>query len=214
MRLWLERHDDFNDFADKHCFQLNDTHPSLAVAELMRLLIDEHHFEWDDAWSITSSTMAYTNHTLLPEALECWSIALVDRLLPRLFEIIQEIDSRFRAQIEDQWPGDSSLKEQLAILSGDGGSDGVVRMAHLAIVGSFSVNGVAQLHSDLLVHCANCLMRRLVRDGSVILTNCRHCAPLQRMMHLSNVGRQLRSKTKKAWHNSSGNDASSMSVQI
>lgn len=151
IRLWLERHDDFTDFADKHCFQLNDTHPSLAVAELMRLLIDEHGLEWDEAWSITSSTMAYTNHTLLPEALECWSISLVNRLLPRPFEIIQEIDRRFREQIDAHWAGDPALKEQLAILSGDGGSDGVVRMAHLAIVGSFSVNGVAQLHSDLLV---------------------------------------------------------------
>ncbi len=150
IRLWLEHHDGFTDFAAKHCFQLNDTHPSLAVAELMRLLIDEHGLTWDDAWQITSTTMAYTNHTLLPEALECWSTGLVAHLLPRPFEIICEIDRRFRQHMDIHWPADEELKESLAIVSG-GKTDGVVRMAHLAIVGSFSVNGVAQLHSDLLV---------------------------------------------------------------
>jgi len=196
----------------------------------MRLLIDEHHVEWDDAWAITSSTMAYTNHTLLPEALECWSIALVDRLLPRLFEIIQEIDKRFHAQIDNQWPGDSSLKEQLAILSGDGGSDGVVRMAHLAIVGSFSVNGVAQLHSDLLVQGMFSRFAEIWPEKFNNKTNgvtqrrwLAQCNPgLRELLDetigsgwVSNhVGQQLRNKTKKAWHSSSGNDASSMSIPI
>jgi len=152
IRQWLTRHDNFDTFADKHCFQLNDTHPSLAVAELMRLLIDEHGMDWDAAWNITTTTMAYTNHTLLPEALECWSVGLVAHLLPRPLEIIREIDRRFRSELEARWPGDTELHDRLAILSdGSEAQDGVVRMAHLAIVGSYSVNGVAQLHSDLLV---------------------------------------------------------------
>lgn len=152
IRAWLEHHDNFDGFADKHCFQLNDTHPSLAVAELMRALTDEHGMSWDDAWEVTTTTMAYTNHTLLPEALERWSEALLDRLLPRPLQIIQEIDKRFREQMEQQWPGATALHDQLAILApGPAPGEGTVRMAHLAIVGSFSVNGVAQLHSDLLV---------------------------------------------------------------
>ena len=152
IRSWLEHHDNFDNFSDKHCFQLNDTHPSLAVAELMRILHDEHGISWDDAWQITTSTMAYTNHTLLPEALECWSEALLDRLLPRPLQIIQEIDRRFRLQLQEKWPGDTALHDKLAILApGAAPGHGTVRMAHLAIVGSFSVNGVAQLHSDLLV---------------------------------------------------------------
>ena len=152
IKQWLSRHDNFDTFADKHCFQLNDTHPSLAVAELMRLLIDEHGMDWDAAWNITTTTMAYTNHTLLPEALECWSVGLVAHLLPRPLEIIREIDRRLARQLEARWPGDAELHNRLAILSdGSEAQDGVVRMAHLAIVGSFSVNGVAQLHSDLLV---------------------------------------------------------------
>jgi len=152
LRSWTEHHDDFSDFADKHCFQLNDTHPSLAVAELMRLLHDVHGMSWDEAWEITTSTMAYTNHTLLPEALECWSEALFAQLLPRPLEIIHEIDKRFREQLAEQFPGDTDLQESLAIVGqGDASGQGTLRMAHLAIVGSFSVNGVAQLHSDLLL---------------------------------------------------------------
>ena len=152
IRIWLDRHDDFTDFSAKHCFQLNDTHPSLAVPELMRLLIDEHDMVWDDAWEIVTSCMAYTNHTLLPEALERWSEKLMARLLPRLLEITHEIDHRFRAQLQAKWPEDTELHEQLSVIEqGRDGHDNMVRMAHLAIVGSFSVNGVAQLHSDLLV---------------------------------------------------------------
>ncbi len=152
IRSWMEHHDNFDLFSEKHCFQLNDTHPSLAVAELMRILHDEHGISWDDAWEITTSTMAYTNHTLLPEALECWSESLFGRLLPRPLEIIKEIDRRFRLQLQEQWPGQTELHNQLSILDpGSAEGEGVVRMAHLAIVGSFSVNGVAQLHSDLLV---------------------------------------------------------------
>jgi len=148
LRTWTDSHASIEGFAEAHCFQLNDTHPSLAVAELMRLLIDVHEVEWDAAWAITRSTMAYTNHTLLPEALECWSLPLIERLLPRPMEIVREIDRRFLAEIDARWPGDAARQTAMAIISQDGSS--VVRMAHLAIVGSFSINGVAQLHSDLL----------------------------------------------------------------
>lgn len=148
-RQWVFRHgENFDLFADKHCFQLNDTHPSIAVAELMRLLIDVYGLEWDAAWGITSSCMAYTNHTLLPEALECWSVGLFEQLLPRVMEIVHEINSRFIAEIEARWPDDPEYRERMSIITK--GPEPVVRMAHLAIVGSYSVNGVAELHSKLL----------------------------------------------------------------
>lgn len=148
LRIWLAKHDDFNGFADAHCFQLNDTHPSLAVPELMRLLIDEHNLGWDEAWEITSSVMAYTNHTLLPEALECWSLNMIGALLPRPTEIIQEINRRFLELVNEAMPEDTATHAQMSIISFD--AVPVVRMAHLAIVGSFSINGVAALHSQLL----------------------------------------------------------------
>ncbi|MBA1331062.1 hypothetical protein QQ73_07840, partial [Candidatus Endoriftia persephone str. Guaymas] len=105
IREWHESHQDFSEFAEKNCFQLNDTHPSISVAELMRQLMDEQHLGWDDAWAITSHTMAYTNHTLLPEALERWPVRLFQQLLPRLLEIIYEINARFLAQVAQHWPG-------------------------------------------------------------------------------------------------------------
>ena len=149
LRQWQRVHDsDFTRFADKHCFQLNDTHPAIAVAELMRLLVDEHGLEWDVAWSITARTMAYTNHTLLPEALERWPVSLFGRLLPRLLEIIYEINARFLAAVAQAWPGDTARLRRMSII--EEGGEPMVRMAYLAIVGSFSVNGVAALHSELL----------------------------------------------------------------
>ena len=108
LRNWCRRHgDDLSEFAAKNCFQLNDTHPAIAVAELMRLLIDEHGMDWDEAWDITRNTMAYTNHTLLPEALEMWPVSMFRRLLPRLLDIIYEINARFIAEISQRWPGDN-----------------------------------------------------------------------------------------------------------
>ena len=146
---WTHLHGrDFDDFAAQHCFQLNDTHPAIAVAELMRLLLDEHRLAWDAAWVITSQTMAYTNHTLLPEALEVWSVELFARMLPRVFDIVREINARFMAAVARTWPGDHDRKRRMSIITE--GPHAQVRMAHLAVVGSFSVNGVAALHSRLL----------------------------------------------------------------
>jgi len=135
-------------FAGKFRFQLNDTHPAIAVPELMRLLMDEHGLGWDAAWSITTSTMAYTNHTLLPEALETWPVELLGRLLPRLLEIIYEINARFLDEVSLKWPGDNDKLARMSLI--EESHPQRVRMSYLAIVGSFSVNGVAELHSRLL----------------------------------------------------------------
>ena len=149
LRQWKRLHGaDFNEFADKHCFQLNDTHPAMAVAELMRLLMDENGLDRDTAWSITTRTMAYTNHTLLPEALERWPVSLFERLLPRLLEIMYDINVQFLADVERIWPGDIERARRMSII--EEGDHPMVRMAHLAIVGSYSVNGVAELHTQLL----------------------------------------------------------------
>jgi len=149
LREWRHRHgDNYEGFADKFCVQLNDTHPALAVPELMRLLLDHCYLSWDEAWDLTRKTMAYTNHTLLPEALEVWPVALFESLLPRLLEIIYEINARFIVEISDRWPGDNDRIRRMSLISDEGSP--MVRMAYLSIVGSFSVNGVAALHSQLL----------------------------------------------------------------
>ena len=150
LRRWCRIKDNNLDhFAEKNCFQLNDTHPSIAVAELMRLLVDEQRLGWDPAWQIVSQTMAYTNHTLLPEALEKWPVQMFEKLLPRLLEIIYEINARFMAEVSQHWPGDTERLRRMSII--EEGHTPMVRMAFLAIVGSFSVNGVAELHSKLLI---------------------------------------------------------------
>ncbi len=149
MREWRRRHgSDLSQFAEKNCFQLNDTHPAISVPELMRQLIDEHRLEWEQAWAITSTTMAYTNHTLLPEALERWPVRIFSQLLPRILEIIYEINARFLSKVAARWPGDMDRQRRMSLI--EEGDDPQVRMAYLAIVGSFSVNGVAALHSQLL----------------------------------------------------------------
>jgi starch phosphorylase len=146
---WIQLNgEDFSEFADKHCFQLNDTHPAIAVPELMRLLMDDHGMGWDAAWDITTSTMAYTNHTLLPEALETWSVEKFENLLPRVLEIIYEINARFLSEVSLRWPGDLDVLARMSLIQET--PEKVIRMAYLAIVGSFSVNGVAELHSRLL----------------------------------------------------------------
>ncbi|MCS5690917.1 glycogen/starch/alpha-glucan phosphorylase [Cyanobium sp. FGCU-6] len=136
------------DFHRKYALQLNDTHPAIAVAELMRLLIDEHGVDWDTAWSITTQTISYTNHTLLPEALESWSLELFQHLLPRQLEIIFEINARFLRTVRLRYPGQPEMLERLSLIQE--GPQRKVRMAHLAVVGSHQVNGVAELHSRLL----------------------------------------------------------------
>jgi starch phosphorylase len=136
------------DFHRKYALQLNDTHPAIAVAELMRLLMDEHGVDWDTAWSITTQTISYTNHTLLPEALESWSLELFQQLLPRQLEIIFEINARFLRTVRLRYPGQPEVLERLSLIQE--GPQRKVRMAHLAVVGSHQVNGVAELHSQLL----------------------------------------------------------------
>ena len=145
VKKYKERHDDIHKFYEKAVFQLNDTHPTVAVAELMRILLDEENLEWDEAWEITTKTCAYTNHTIMAEALEKWPIELFSRLLPRIYQIVEEINRRFVAQIQQRYPGDNEKIRRMAIIY-----DGQVRMAYLAIVGSFSVNGVAKLHTEIL----------------------------------------------------------------
>ena len=141
----LLHNDDVHKLHEKITFQLNDTHPTVAVAELMRILIDEEGLEWNEAWEITTKTCAYTNHTIMSEALEKWPIELFSRLLPRVYQIIEEINRRFVLEIQANYPGDQQKVASMAILY-----DGQVRMAHLAIAGSYSVNGVARLHTEIL----------------------------------------------------------------
>ncbi|HEY7776540.1 MAG TPA: glycogen/starch/alpha-glucan phosphorylase, partial [Kineobactrum sp.] len=140
--------ENFDNFAARNGFQLNDTHPTVAIAELMRLLMDEHRVGWNEAWAITTATMAYTNHTLLPEALEKWSVSLFGHMLPRLLEIIREINARFLSRVADKWPGDQARQARMSII--EEGDEPRIRMAYLGIIGSHSVNGVAALHTRLL----------------------------------------------------------------
>jgi len=135
----------FHKFADKVQFQLNDTHPTVAVAELMRILVDENDLEWDDAWEITKAACAYTNHTIMSEALEKWPIELFSRVLPRIYMIVEEINRRFCINLTDRFGSNAEMVRRMAIIA-----DGYVKMAHLAIVGSHSVNGVAAIHSEIL----------------------------------------------------------------
>ena len=147
-RRFRRANSDWHRLPDKVAIQLNDTHPSLAVAELMRILLDVEHLGWDDAWNVTQQTLAYTNHTLLPEALERWPLEMFRLLLPRQLEIIFEINRRFLDQVRARFPGDESRVARMSLIDESG--DKHVRMAHLAIVGSHSTNGVAAIHTDLL----------------------------------------------------------------
>ena len=143
-----KHHESFDELPDKVAIQLNDTHPSIAIPELMRLLVDIHHLDWDHAWNLTTRTFAYTNHTLMPEALETWQISLFESVLPRHLQIIYEINHNFLNSVMHHFPGDNELLKRMSIIDESRGRR--VRMAHLAIVGSHHVNGVAQLHSDLM----------------------------------------------------------------
>lgn len=140
--------DDWSRFADQVVIQLNDTHPAIAIPELMRLLVDVAHMAWEDAWAICTKVFAYTNHTLLPEALEKWPARMIEKILPRHLEIIYEINHRFMKEVEQKWPGDSKLKSKLSII--EEGHEKMVRMGNLSVIGSFAVNGVAEIHSKLV----------------------------------------------------------------
>ena len=142
---YMSKHDDIHKFYEKVTFQLNDTHPTVAVAELMRILLDDYHLEWDEAWEITTKTCAYTNHTIMAEALEKWPIDLFSKLLPRIYQIIEEINRRFVIEVANRYPSDVNKIAKMAIIA-----DGQVKMAHLAIVAGYSVNGVAKLHTEIL----------------------------------------------------------------
>lgn len=156
IRRYEKNHDTFDAFPDKVAIQLNDTHPALAIAELMRVFVDLRGMEWDRAWELTRSTFAYTNHTLLPEALEQWPVPLMSKVLPRHLQVIYEVNERFlNGEVDRRWPGDGQRRERLSLIQE--GMPQRVRMAHLAIVGSHRVNGVAALHTDLI-------RRRLVPD--------------------------------------------------
>ncbi len=142
---YMRKHEDIRRFHEKVTFQLNDTHPTVAIAELMRILMDEYYLTWDEAWAVTTKTCAYTNHTIMSEALEKWPIELFSRLLPRVYQIVEEINRRFVKQIEQIYPGNHEKIRKMAIIY-----DGQVKMAHLAIASGYSVNGVARLHTEIL----------------------------------------------------------------
>ena len=142
---YKKQHDDITKLYEKVTFQLNDTHPTVAVPELMRILMDVEGLGWDEAWEITTKTCAYTNHTIMAEALEKWPVDLFSRLLPRIYQIVEEINRRFLIQVREQYPGDEEKVRQMAVIY-----DGQVHMARLAIVGGYSVNGVAKLHTEIL----------------------------------------------------------------
>ena len=148
VRRHLRHHDKLDNFSDKIALQLNDTHPTLAIVELMRLLVDENDFEWDPAWEITRATFAYTNHTLLPEALERWSVALLEHVLPRHLQLIYEINTRFLKQVSARYPGDTAKMARMSLV--EEGDNKQMRMANLAILAGHSVNGVAAVHSELV----------------------------------------------------------------
>jgi glycogen phosphorylase len=148
IRMHLQRHKDLNGFHLRWVIQLNDTHPALGIAEMMRLLVDEHSMDWEQAWEITRHTFAYTNHTLLPEALETWPVGLFESILPRHLEIVYEINRRFLDDVRARHPGDGGRAERLSLIGEGGGKR--VRMANLACVGSRAINGVAALHTELL----------------------------------------------------------------
>ena len=144
---YKKKHGDIHKLYEKVTFQMNDTHPTVAVAELMRILMDEEGLGWDEAWEVTTKSVAYTNHTIMSEALEKWPIELFSRLLPRVYQIVQEIDRRFVEQVRRMYPGNEDKVRKMAILM-----DGQVRMAHMAIIAGYSVNGVARLHTEILKH--------------------------------------------------------------
>jgi starch phosphorylase len=183
LKIHLLRHADATNFHEKFVMQMNDTHPSIGVAELMRLLIDEHDMDWDPAWNITVAVFGYTNHTLLPEALERWPLPMFQRLLPRHLEIIYEINQRFLTEVRAKFPGDEGRVQRMSIM--DEGGERYVRMANLATIGSHMVNGVAELHSELL---KTVLLRDFFEFSPEKFTNVTNGVTPRRWLKLSNPG--------------------------
>jgi len=166
---FCKSHEGFDALPDKVAIQLNDTHPSIAVPELMRILVDIHHLEWDKAWDLTTRTFSYTNHTLMSEALETWPVSQFESLLPRHLQIIYEINHRFMKDVMHRFPGDSEMLQRMSIIDERGGRK--IRMAHLAIVGSHKVNGVARIHSELMKQTIFADFHRLSPDKIINMTN-------------------------------------------
>ena len=164
-----KHYNDFNELPNKVAIQLNDTHPSIAIPELMRILIDIHHLGWDQAWNIATRTFAYTNHTLMPEALETWPVNLFEKMLPRHLKIIYDINHHFLKEVMHQFPGNTDMVRRMSIIDENGGQH--VRMAHLAIIGSHKVNGVAKLHTELMKSTIFADFNRLYPDKIVNKTN-------------------------------------------
>ncbi|MGI9212511.1 MAG: glycogen/starch/alpha-glucan phosphorylase [Methylococcaceae bacterium] len=169
LKNFLKDHKKFEEFPNEVAIQLNDTHPCIAIPELMRVLVDENNLLWDQAFDITVKTFSYTNHTLLPEALETWPVKLFERLLPRHLQIIYEINFRFLRQVSQQFPGDMDLIRRLSLIDEDGGKR--IRMSHLAIVGSHKINGVAKLHSELMQRTIFKDFARVYPDRFMNITN-------------------------------------------
>ena len=170
IRRFRVNHEDWSDFPEFNAVQLNDTHPAIAIPELMRLLIDEYDLGWDHAWEITQKTCNYTNHTLLPEALERWSVPLFEKVLPRHLEIIYEINNRFLNEVvESKWPGDANRKAELSII--EESDPKKIRMAYLSVIGSSKVNGVAALHTELLKKNLFATFHELYPEKLINMTN-------------------------------------------
>jgi starch phosphorylase len=196
IRIHLSQNSNLDNFHEQWAAQLNDTHPAVGVAELMRLLVDVHHYGWDKAWEITQNTFAYTNHTLLPEALEKWPVSIFGHLLPRILEIIYEINRRFLDRVRIKYPGDEGKISSLSIIDESG--DKYVRMANLACVGSHAVNGVAELHSELVKET---VLRDFYQLWPEKFTNVTNGVTPRRWMLLSNprLSKLISSKIGDSW---------------
>ncbi len=169
LRRFTKYHPNLDELPDKVAIQLNDTHPSIAIPELMRILIDVHHLDWDRAWNITRRTFSYTNHTLMPEALETWPVRLFEEVLPRHLQIIYEINYRFLEEVRHRYPGDVERLRRMSLVDETAGRR--LRMAHLAIVGSHKVNGVSQIHTDLMKKTIFAEFDRFTPDKIINITN-------------------------------------------
>jgi starch phosphorylase len=196
LRRFTKYHPNLDELPEEVAIQLNDTHPSIAIPELMRILVDNHHFDWDRAWTITGKTFSYTNHTLMPEALETWPVGLFEEILPRHLQIIYEINQRFLDEVRHQFPGDAELVKRLSLIDETGGRR--VRMAHLAIVGSHAVNGVSRIHTELMKETIFADFERFSPGKIINITN--GITP-RRWLHQANpdLSKLITSKIGECW---------------